>query len=323
MSFIGWGIIGLGKIAYKFTSDLLLTKTSKLIGVASSNSKRAKSFAEKFNADKYYSSYIDLFKDSEIQIVYIASINSEHYDLSIKAMDYGKSVLCEKPLALDANQVLKMIEVSKKNNVFFMEALWTRFNPTFKKALDVVNKGLIGEIKHINASFSFFGLNYDLDSRLFSLKKGGGSLLDIGLYPVFLSYQILGVPEKIQASANLNKTGVDEQVSILLSYKNAQALLHSSFSHNEDMGAKICGTEGEIYFPSRWHEAKSLTLVKKGIKEEKQFDFKGLGYTYEINECNKCIIDNKTESDLWPHQSSLDLITILDKIRSICNISYS
>lgn len=318
---VRWGVLGLGNIAKKFADDIKLVPDCKLEAVASSDMVRAKNFANVYKVNRFYDNYDDLFKDSEVDIIYIASLNNNHYKHSVNAIKHSKAVLCEKPLAINESQVKDLVYLSNERGVFLMEALWTRFNPVFDQLLRWISEGQIGKIKYIYASFSFNGTDRSRDSRLFNLEKGGGSLLDIGIYPLFLSYQLLGYPISIISDSIKSETGVDKQMAMIFSYKNSQALLYSSFSHNEDMQAKICGEKGEIYIDSRWHESKTITLLNNK-KTKKKIEFMGKGYFYEIMESNKCIREKRIESNKWTHKNSLDLVKLMDTVRAQNNIKY-
>ena len=145
MEIVRWGILGLGNIAHKFAADLLLVKNTKLVAVASSNLERAKSFSSKYKSKRFYDSYVGLFNDSEVQIIYIASLHPQHAELSIAALKKGKAVLCEKPLAMNQHQVESIIAIAKSQSTFIMEGLWTRFNPCFNQAQSWINEGKLGE----------------------------------------------------------------------------------------------------------------------------------------------------------------------------------
>ena len=319
---IKWGILGLGKIAHNFASDLILVQGCELKAVASSSEDRAKAFANKYGLDTFYGSYNNLYEDEAIDVIYIASLNQNHHRHVIQVIKHGKAVLCEKPLAINYRQAKEMFNFASVNQVFLMEALWTRFNPTFEQILRWINEGTIGKLRYIISTFSFNGLNNHFDSRLLNPAKGGGSLLDIGIYPLFLSLSILGKPNNIKASAVLSETGVDEQIGMILTYDKSQAILYSSYVHNEDMRATICGEKGEIYLDSRWHETANLKLVQKGKIYKKTFDFIGKGYSYEIEEVNWCLRNKKTESTKWSLQQSLDLVELMDQIRKQTGIHY-
>jgi predicted dehydrogenase len=319
---IKWGIVGCGNIANTFAKDLVLIESAELAAVASRNIHKATKFGKNHAAKKAYGSYEELFKDEEIDIVYIATPHVSHAELSINAMKNGKHVLCEKPLGLNVNEARRMIETSKRTNLFFMEALWTRFNPTFVEVLKRIKNDEIGEVNHINADFAFKS-NHSLESRVYNLALGGGAILDIGIYPVFLAYALLGNPEKITASSIFQEeTGADIQTSLLLDYKKSQAVLYCGFTSNSKMVAKLSGTKGEIHIHSRWHEAEEFTIIKNDTEETFKVSKIGKGYAHEIEECHKCLSANKIESDLWSHQNSLDLITILDAIRNQVGLKY-
>ena len=319
---IKWGIIGLGNIAHKFADDLRVVPGAELTAVASRDIQRAEAFANRFHAKKYYGSYEALLADTEVAIVYIATIHPDHARWSIAAMERGKAVLCEKPVGMNTAEVKAMTTVAKAQGVFFMEGLWTRFNPAFIQAKSWIDSGKIGALRYINATFSFYGMDREEDSRVLSLEKGAGALLDIGIYPVFLAYTLLGIPQKIMATALLTEHGVDIQTAIIFEYPEAQAVLYSGITHDEHMPAKICGTAGELYLGSRWHEARELKWVHKTGETTYPFELIGCGFSYEIQEVQKCFKQQATESALWSHQNSLELMHLLDAVRRQCNISY-
>lgn len=319
---IKWGIIGCGNIANKFCDDLALIEDSSITAVASRSFGKAQDFAKMHNSKKAYGSYAELFLDKDVDIVYIATPHVSHAALSIQAMNNGKHVLCEKPLALNAKETNAIIATSKRTNRFFMEALWSRFNPTIVAIKKSIDHGEIGKIKYINAEFSFKS-DSTLDSRVLNLDLGGGAILDIGIYPAFLTYLILGVPKEIIARSIFHKiSNCDMQTSMIFNYDLAQAILYSGFTSNSVNTARISGTEGQIIIPDSWHTAQEYTLIKNNEEVIFKLPTIGKGFSYEIVECHKCIRANKIESELWSHQNSLDLITILDKTREQVGLVY-
>lgn len=319
---IKWGIIGCGNITKKFISDLALIDAAELLAVASRNIEKAKKFAEKHKAKIAYGSYNELFLDTEVDIVYIATPHNLHAELSIKAMKHGKHVLCEKPIALNKKEASKIIETSKRTHRFFMEALWTRFNPCLIAIKKQINSGEIGQIKYINADFSFKS-NKSIDSRVLNLDLGGGALLDIGIYPAFLAYLFLGIPKEILAKTIFHKeTKCDIQTSMTFHYDNSQAVLYCSFTSDSENMARISGTEGQIIIRDSWHVAQGYTLIKNNKKQLFDTPTIGIGFTHEIIECHNCLRENKIESKYWSHQNSLDLISILDTVRNRVGLKY-
>ena len=320
-----WGIIGLGNIANQFIKDLLLLPHTKVTAVASRSHAKAKAFAELYQVDHFYGDYQAILEDAEVDIVYIATPHNSHMDWCIRAILAGKHVLCEKPLAVNAGQILKLINVARMTGVFIMEAFWSRFNPSIENCLGQVENGTIGTVNYINADFSFYREDPD-DSRMLSLELAGGSLLDMGVYPVFLAYLMLGMPAEIKALGWKHTTGVDMQTAIVLKYPKAVAMLMSGFASQSDMVAKIYGTEGRIYLEPYWHETQGYILVEGNDNNTKTTKFDhpttGKGFTYEIEECIRCIQSGQKQSQKWSLKNSLDLITITDEIRKQAGVDY-
>lgn len=319
---IKWGIVGLGNIAAQFASDLLLIENAELTAVASRDFSKAEQFGGEFNALRMYNSYDLLFEDPEVEIVYIATPHNSHAELSIKALENGKHVLCEKPMALSYIDAERMVEASKKYNKFFMEAFWTRFIPSVQDVLEKINKGAIGNVNFIKADFAFHGSEIE-NKRLFDKNLGGGALFDIGVYPLFLSYILLGYPKEILAKAIKHKNDIDLQTSMILQYESGQAVLHASIVSESDMKAVISGTEGRIELNAPWFVADGYSLFKNEEKEAVvTLPTLGKGYSHEIIECQNCILNNEIESKLWSHQNCLDLSRIVEEIKIQIGLSF-
>ena len=316
-----WGIIGLGRIAHSFVQDLLLVDGMILQSVASRSLDKAKSFRDQYGAVSAYGSYDEIYEDPSVDIIYVATPHDSHEAISIHAMNAGKHVLCEKPMAVNRPQVENMIEASQRNKVFLMEALWSRFNPSIEKVLELIQSGAIGDVNYMNADFTYL-LDHPPPKRIVELELAGGALLDLGVYPIFLAYSIFGYPNEIKAIGRFLDTGADGQAAALLLYDNGIASVMSGLWSTSDCVARIHGTKGRIHIHGRWHESKGFTLIQ-GDKET-IFDLptKGRGFTYEIEECGRCISVNKLESEKWSHQSSHDIMAIMDEIRGQIGLVY-
>lgn len=320
---IRWGIIGCGKIANKFASDLLLSTTSQLYACASRNSENAITFAQKYHIRHYFTEYIDLVKCAEVDAIYIATPHSHHFEHASLCLHNRKSVLCEKPLTVNHLLASKLIELAKNNNCLLVEAMWTAFLPAIQEIKEKISSGSIGEIRHIKADFGFKSL-FDPDSRLFNPDLAGGALLDIGIYPLFISLFFLGVPESVIATAHLADTGVDSECTVMLKYKNgATAVLYSSININTDTKCEVFGTEGKITIPTRFHE-QGQYIIKKDDSESALFikDKMGFGYCHEIEHFNACISEGLKESPVMPFSLSLDMIQLMDEIRKQTGVKY-
>ncbi|SHG34405.1 Gfo/Idh/MocA family protein [Flagellimonas flava] len=319
---IRWGIVGPGNIAHKFTSDLKLVEGAEVTAVASRNRDKAEKFADEFEIGHVFGSYDELFASDSADIVYIATPHVFHKELAIKAMNHGKHVLCEKPMGVNRGEVEEMIKVAKANKVFLMEGLWSRFNPSVVKTMQMVEEGAIGEVSYLHADFAFYGMDRDESSRILDPNLASGSLLDIGIYPIFLAYLILGKPTEISAFSNFHQNGTELQTSMIFHYNKAQAILYSGLTTASKMEAEVSGSTGEIFIHPRWHEAKGLTSMVNG--EEKVWDMPvlGNGFTYEIEEVQQCLWERKLQSDKWSHQNSLDLVGLMDTIRQKTGIKF-
>ncbi len=320
---INWGIIGLGKIAHKFASDLQLSDTAILHGVASRNSAKAQEFSETYQSINYYGSYEELVKDPKIDIVYIATPHTFHFENTMMCLANGKAVLCEKPMGIDAHQVQTMVNEAKTRNLFLMEGIWTRFIPATKKLLEILDANSIGDIISIRADFGFKG-DADLESRVYNKELGGGSLLDIGIYPIYISLLLLGIPCDIKSMARMTKTNVDSYCSMLFNYENnAKALLESTIEANTPTEAYIYGTEGTIKLHSRFHHTEKITLSKNGKETVFDIKYQGNGYIHEIEEVHECLLQGKTQSSKVPYSLSIDLISILDRVKKEIGLQYT
>jgi len=316
-----WGILATGKIANHFADDLLLLKEKHVIqAVASRSAERALSFAKKYKAATYHSTYQELLEDRNVDIIYIATPHHIHEEWSIKALKAGKHVLCEKPLGVSAIQTSKIIDTAKTEGKFLMEALWSRFNPTINAVLKHILSGTIGEVKVVKSSFEFHA-NVDPAGRLFNPNLAGGATLDIGIYPAFLSYLLLGPPKSIHAAGKLANTGVDLNVNCMFSYPKAEASMYWGLDSQAPMNAVISGTKGSITLHGRWHESDAYTIH---TEEDTRFHVprKGKGYTHEIEACYDAISNNQLEHQLWTWDDSLHLVKILDEIRNQINLKY-
>lgn len=318
---IKWGIIGLGKIANKFATDLKVVNDAELYAVASRSQDKSDAFAKEYSANKAYDSYEDLAKDNEVDAIYIATPHPFHAVHAIMCLKHKKPVLCEKPLAMNLQEVEEMIAVAKENNVLLMEALWTRFLPSFQYVLELVQNKKLGNITHLEADFGFKPV-YNADSRLMNKALGAGSLLDIGIYPVFLALSTLGIPDAIEASATFLDTGADEVCNMVFKYNTLKANLKSTIKEQTPTEATFTFNKGTIKLNSRFFEQTSVTITENNIEKTIDFPTKAGGFDFEIEHFNQLIRDHKTESNIMTFEFSKTLITTLDKVRKIIGLEY-
>lgn len=323
MKVFNWGIIGPGRIAHKFAQDLQKLPNARVHAVASRSIERAQDFAQQYQASYHFGSYSELVNCPDLDVVYIATPHTGHFENTLLCLKHQIPVLCEKPLAVNLRQVQRMILAAQQSQTFLMEAIWTRFLPTHLKMWELINQGVIGKVHSIKADFGFKA-TFNPEGRLFNKALAGGSLLDIGIYPVFLAMNVLGKPDEIMASGQLGPTGVDEEVGILFKYNEGQmAHLHSSIRSDTKTEAFIYGELGTIYLHSRWHEPSSMSLIKPGQAPEYfHFNYETNGYSYEAVEVMHCLEAGAIESDQLPLQFSADLMDVLFSIRHQIGLVY-
>ena len=321
---VRWGILGCGKIAQKFVNDLLLIDGCCLTAVGSRSKEKAEAFKIKNNATYSFGSYEDLVSCEEVDVIYVATPHPMHKDNAILCLNNGKHVLCEKPFAMNSTQVEEMIQAAKSNQKFLMEAIWTQFFPYLQKLKELIADDQLGEIRMIEADFGFKA-GFDPSSRLFDKQLGGGALLDIGIYPLFLCHSLLGPPAEISSSAIIGKTGIDESTCINLKWNNgAMASLNCTILCDTASVAKVYGTKSYAHIDARWHEAKSMTIRNRdGILDSFAFDDNYTGYAYEIMEVNRCIKNGQLESEVLPLSFSKELMESIDLIKTQIDLSYN
>lgn len=318
-----WGIIGPGRIATKFATAMSLVEGGAVEAVASRNAERSREFAGKFGAPVHYDNYEALAADPSIDAVYIATPHGYHCEHALLCLEKGKAVLCEKPLALSERQARLMVDAARKNKVFLMEAMWTRFLPVMEKTLELIREGQIGTVKHVRADFGF-AAPFHPDSRLYNLRLGGGSLLDIGVYPIFLSLLLLGEPDTIRSAAHLAPSGADETCQAIFQYQDGRsALISSTLACSTSITAEIAGTEGIIRIPTAWYKNDRLSLERQD-EEPRSFSLEPMinGFEYEIRETMHCLDKGLTESPRMTHAFSLTMSRVMDAIRGQCGIRY-
>jgi scyllo-inositol 2-dehydrogenase (NADP+) len=320
---VKWGILGTGWIAGKFADALVVADNCELVAVGSRTLENAHSFARRYNIKKAYGSYEALVEDAEVDVVYIATPHNLHLENTLLALNNGKHVLCEKPIGVNLKEVNEMFRVANEKGLFLMEAMWSRFLPHIIKTKELVESGSIGDVQLLTATFCIRSEN-GLEHRHYNIGLCGGTILDIGIYNIFLSLFLLGKPEAFSAIATLNDQGVDTNCSYSFKYPdNRMSVMYSSFLGNPEVVAEIHGTEGVIKLRHLWFCPGGLELIfKDGTKESFTFEIKGNGYELEAEEVAKCLLAGKKTSELWTPDDSCALAEMMDKIRQQCGVVY-
>jgi predicted dehydrogenase len=325
MEVFKWGIIGPGKIAQAFVTDLPNAKTSihTVHAVLSRHNDQAVNFSELFQVPHTFTDP-EQFLEVGVDAVYIATPHAFHTEQVAFCLQKQIPVLCEKPITINAKQLLHLTELSIQYNTFLLEGMWIRFLPSMKKVLSLLTSGVIGEIVAIEADVSFQA-EYDPANRFFNPALGGGSLLDLGIYPVFLSTLLLGRPVQINAVSILSDTGVDSKCSATLTYSGGQtATIESSLITNKDGFATIFGEKGLIRIMHPWYEKPAGIEIEfhDGKKIFHKCEWPGKGLYFEVDAVHECITNGVRESPLYCHHFSLDIMQIMDEMRRQMRVVY-
>lgn len=327
---IRWGILAPSSISHKFTADLALVPDAEVLAVGSRSLDRARAYASRFGIARAYGSYEELVADPDIDVVYISSPHPQHYRNALLALRAGKAALVEKPFAMNAEQAEHMVTVAKENGVFLMEALWSRTHPASIEMTRRVREGQIGEVRVVNAHLAPIGSYPDRRSQQPEL--GGGALLEIGVYPLSIAYQILsdlGEPKQVSAWGQLDDRGIDQATTAVLQYETgATAVVASSYvmglSSGHPARAYVSGTTGWIDVPRQIHWMPEFTIYRAGHDPETvTFEPVGNGYSEEATEVVRCLQAGRLESDLVPLEGTLVTMRILDRIRKEIGLVYA
>ena len=319
---VRWGIAGPGAIADGFANGLAELPDARLVAVGSRALERAKVFADRHGGARAYGSYAAMAADPEVDAVYVATVQSRHMEDTLMFLEAGKHVLCEKPFALNEAQGRRMIDTARANGVFVMEALWSRFLPAYVKIRELVAEGAIGTPNYVEAEFGFIR-EFDPTHRLFDLAQGGGSLLDLGIYPIHLAQMVLGEPDRVRAVGHLGASGVDECTAAVLGFPSGGvAVVKSALNTNMTFTGRVCGTEGTIEVPVIFHCPNSLVLSRGRDRTDIPCPIDGQGLKYQAVEVHRCIREGLLESPVMPHRDTLAMARTMDAIRSAIGLVY-
>lgn len=290
--------------------------------VSSRDSTKAAAFAKRHGIPKSYGDYHDLLADPDVDVVYVATPHSSHHVVARNALLAGKAVLCEKPLTISLKDTEDLVELARKRGVFLMEAMWTRFNPLIRKLRQLVADGVIGTVRSVHADFGE-PFPHNPAHRLWDPAAGGGSLLDLGVYPVAFAQMLLGEPESLAVHGTLID-GVDAEAALLSRYANgAFAQLSSSLVGTYPNGATIVGTQGRIEIPPPFYRPTVLNVVHPDATVDTHtLELEGFGYHYQIAEVNERVAAGDTESPQMPLDDTLAVMRTLCEALDQLGVSY-
>lgn len=320
MESLGWGVVGTGDISRYVVSDLRLLDSARRVAVSSRSIQRAGAFADEFEFEQSYGAFDQLLSDESVQVIYIGTPHSTHAGLAIRALEAGKHVLVEKPLAVDAAELQTVIDTARRCGLFVMEGMWMKFHPYYRALLSDLRKGAIGQVTGVRASFGLpFG---DPDSNRWSADLASSTLLDQGIYPVTLARDVLGTPDSVHSWAQFRDDGVDLSIEATLRYRDGgSAHLAASMVGYLDPSASINGTSGWITVPAPFWATDRYTrhagTIPNALMNPSTTDFarEGTGYVPMLRAVQDAIAAGLTEHPLHTLDDTLAVAQTLDGIR--------
>lgn len=323
MTGLRWGILGPGGIARAFTRDLRLAGLD-VAAVGSRRAEVATAFAEEFEVARVHTSYDDLVSDPDVDIVYIATPHPFHVEQAILALRHGKHVLVEKPFTLTGAQARAVRDAARETGLLAMEAMWTRYLPHMERIRALVADGALGELRAVFADHTQ-RISSDPSHRLNNLDLGGGSLLDLGVYPISFAWDMLGAPTAVTAAARIGETGADVEVATIMTHVGGA--LSTSISASQSAGpnlAHVVGTDARIDIDRVWYNATSfrLTAPDGTVLEDYVSQVDGRGMQYQALAAERLVAAGAADSDVLPIDETVAIMETLDEIRGIIGVHY-
>lgn len=320
---IRWGVLSTGNIAKLFAISFRHTSGGMLQAVASRSVERSEAFAKSFGVNKVYRDYRQLAEADDVDVVYIGTPHTYHYEHAAMCLQNGKHVLCEKPVTINTRQFDELTRLADQNNCFFMEAIWSRFLPAYHHVDHWLAHEMEGRAEYVRADFGMYK-PFDPQSRLFDPHLGGGALLDIGFYPVWLAIHTFDAePEKIHTEARFADTGVDEFATLTLSFpRDRKADLMCATQMASPTTAEIYGNGYRIEIDSQFHCPSRTSLHRGDQTMIMDSGFEPRGYQFETDEVNRCLQKGLKESPKLPLHRSRQIMRTLDRIREQIRLVY-
>ena len=320
---IRWGFLAPGGIAQVIANDFKLNGLH-IEAVASRSLEKAQAFASKWSIPKAYGSYLELVADPNVDVIYISSVHNLHLEHALLAINAGKSVLIEKPFTLNAKQAQQIIDAATAKGVFAMEAMWTRFLPNHIRLFEILKADTIGQIRALIADHDQY-LPESIAPRLHQPELGGGSIIDVGVYPISLASRVFGPPERILASASLDGQGLDKSTAMIFDYEGgAKALLHSSIEVAGPVRASIIGTRGRIEMHKSFYENSAFEVFDNHDRVIERFEAKiiGRGMHYQALEVEQQVRAGNLVSPIMSLTETLEIMKTMDGVRAQIGVRY-
>ncbi|WP_288174981.1 Gfo/Idh/MocA family protein [Sporofaciens musculi] len=317
------GILGAGSIAHKMAETVRSMEKTEIYAVASRSLEKAEDFAKQYHIPKAYGNYEDMVKNSSVDLVYVATPHSHHYEHVKLCLENGRNVLCEKAFMINSAQAKEVVRIAREKKLLLAEAIWTRYMPSRELIREAVDSGIIGRVTSLTANLGYAIGNKE---RLVRSDLGGGALLDLGVYPINFALMVFGEDyQEVSAQGILSNQGVDLQNSITLTWKNGRmALLHSNMEALTDRRGIIHGDKGYLVVENI-NNCEAISAYDLDRKLIKQYEIPEqiTGFEYEVESCRRALENGETECKEMPLSDSIAVMEMMDRIRELLGIRYT
>lgn len=321
MSGLRWGFLSAGGIATAVAGDFRIAGIN-IQAVGARELSKANEFADKFGIPNRHQGYEALVNDPEVDVVYVSTLHPWHHQHALLALNAGKHVLLEKPFTINAHEAAELRDLAASKKLFLLEAMWSRFLPSMDAIFEVINSGILGEIKLVTADHSQYLPHI---SRLWEPELGGGALLDLGIYPISFAVRVLGLPKTFLAKATLTGQGIDETTSLIFEHEGgAQAVLTACMSAAGPVTASVVGTFGRLEIDNSFYYQTSFRVYNQGGEVIQRYNEKidGVGRQYQGQHLEKCVAAGLTESPVLSATESVKIMELMDAIRQEIGVKY-
>ena len=311
--------MGTGWIAARFVGSLQAHSSQQVVAVGSRNRETADVFARRSGIERAHGSYQDLVADPDVDVIYVATPHNAHLEGALLALEAGKHAVVEKPLAVNAGEARKIASAAAGRNLFCMEAHWTTFLPKYDVLQQLLDSGVLGDVRTVVADF---GEGFPPAHRIFRPDLAGGPMLDLGTYLVSLVVTVFGSsPDEIVARSSKLDCGVMGQTAMIMTYGDRQAALHTTILANTPTGATIAGTKATITLDGPFYQPGGFTLTAvdgaQTLRYEEPRSAHDGGLHYQAAEAARRIVNQEQESPLRPLALSIETIAIMDEVRRL------
>ena len=315
-------ILGPGRIAHTVAPALVALPEIECYAVASTNLERAQAFAEKFGFQKAYGSYEEMLRDPQVELVYITTPHSHHYEQMMLCLEHGKHVICEKAFTVNAHQAKKVFALAKEKGLYAAEAIWTRYMPSRKIIQAILDSGVIGKLNVVTGNLSY---KIDYKERLVDPALAGGALLDVGIYGLNFALMHFGNDiDRVESSVQMTPSGVDGMESITIFFKDGRmAVLNHSMYARSDRKGIFHGDKGYVVVENI-NNPNAVNVYNDNDELLAHYDVPEQinGYEYEFQEAVRCIAAGKTESDSMSAAESIFVMELMDTLRKQWGLVY-